>query len=81
MWLARLLHGTAALLLLAFGWLAGLGACYLLGVAAAVGLLCWQHRLLRPGDLRAIDAAFFTANGTLSVLMLAAGAADLYLGR
>jgi hypothetical protein len=33
--------------------------------------MAWQHRLVRPGDLSAVNAAFFTANGALSVVMLA----------
>jgi 4-hydroxybenzoate polyprenyltransferase len=49
------------------------------GVALAAGLLIWQHRLLRPNDLSRIQAAFFTANGTLAVVMFAAGCVDLYL--
>jgi 4-hydroxybenzoate polyprenyltransferase len=77
---ARLLHVAAAALLLAFGWLAGLRRYWLLGVAAAAVLLLWQHRLLRPGDLRRVATAFFTANGALSLVMLAAGCADLYFG-
>jgi 4-hydroxybenzoate polyprenyltransferase len=80
MLVARLLHAAAAVLLVAFGRLAGLGWFYLLGTVAAALLLVWQHRLLRPGDLRAIGTAFLTANGALSLVMLAAGCADLYFG-
>lgn len=73
------LHALAVLLFTGFGWLAGLGLAYHAGVAGAALLLCWQHRLLRPGDLRSIHTAFFTANGLVSVLLLAAGCVDLYL--
>ena len=79
MLVSRGLHGCAAVLFLAFGWRAGLGIAYAGGVAAAVALLWWQHRLLRPGDLARIHTALFTANGLLSVVMLAAGALDLYV--
>ena len=42
--------------------------------------MLWQHRLLRPGDLSRIQAAFFTANGTIALVMLLAGGLDIYLG-
>jgi 4-hydroxybenzoate polyprenyltransferase len=33
-----------------------------------VGALLWyEHSLVRPGDLRRLDAAFFTMNGVISV--------------
>jgi 4-hydroxybenzoate polyprenyltransferase len=31
-------------------------------------LLLYEHRLVRPGDLRRLDAAFFTVNGVISVV-------------
>jgi len=76
---SRALHLLAVLLFLLFGFCAGLGAAYGGGVAAAAALLCWQHRLLRPGDCSRRQAAFFTANGLLSLGMLAAGCLDLYV--
>jgi len=76
---AQGLHVLAVLLFVAFGWLARLGVFYHVGTVVAAVLLCWQHRLLRPHDLLRIHTAFFTANGLLSFVMLAAGAADLYL--
>lgn len=79
MLLARALHGTAFVLFASFGWLAGLHGAFAVGLLLAAGLLVWQHRLLAPGDLRRIDMAFFTANGSISVLLFAAGAIDLYL--
>lgn len=79
MWVSRLLHGLAAIGFAAFGWMTGLQQVYLAGVLLAVTLLIWQHRLLRPNDLSRIQAAFFTANGTLAVVMFAAGCIDLYL--
>ena len=34
---------------------------------AVAGLLLWEHTLVRPNDLRRLDAAFFTMNGVISV--------------
>ena len=67
---ARALHGTAALGFAAFAALIG-GWGLWAGLAAAVALLAWQHALVGPGRLERLNTAFFTANGALSVLMLA----------
>jgi 4-hydroxybenzoate polyprenyltransferase len=32
--------------------------------------LLYEHTLVRPGDLRRLDAAFFTVNGVISVVFL-----------
>ena len=79
MWVSRALHGLALLGFAGFGLLVPLGPAYLGGVVLAAALLVWQHRVLRPDDLSRIQAAFFTANGTLAVVMFAAGCVDLYL--
>ncbi len=79
MWVSRFLHLLAPVGFAAFGWMVGLQRAYLGGVVLAAGLLIWQHSLLRPNDLSRIQAAFFTANGTLAVVMFAAGCIDLYL--
>lgn len=78
---ARLLHLLALGGFVAFGLLVPLGAAYFAGAAAAAGLLVWQHLLVRADDLRRIDLAFFTANGTIALAMFAAGAVDLLLSR
>ena len=77
--LSAALHGVAVLLFATFGLLADLGIGYGVGVAVAAGLLLWEHWLLRPGNLDRIQMAFFTANGLVSVAMLAATCVDLYL--
>jgi 4-hydroxybenzoate polyprenyltransferase len=64
---ARLLHlGTVALLVVT-GLGLDVGVLYWLGVAAVAGLLAYEHSLVRPGDLRRLDTAFFTMNGVISV--------------
>ncbi len=77
--IARALHGLAFVGFVGFGLLVPLGAIWLCGTGAAAALLLWQHRLVRPGDLRRIDMAFFTANGTIAVVMFVAGFVDLLL--
>jgi 4-hydroxybenzoate polyprenyltransferase len=65
---ARLFHVTAVVLLAAVGVGLGSDVFYWLGVVAVAGLLVYEHTLVRPGDLRRLDAAFFTVNGVISVV-------------
>lgn len=67
---ARLLHLGTLALLAAAGAGVEAGAWYWLGLAAVAGLLAWEHSLIRPGDLRRLDAAFFTVNGVISAVFL-----------
>jgi 4-hydroxybenzoate polyprenyltransferase len=64
---ARLLHLGTVVLLVATGLGLDVGVLYWLGVAAVAGLLAYEHSLVRPGDLRRLDTAFFTMNGVISV--------------
>jgi 4-hydroxybenzoate polyprenyltransferase len=67
---ARALHLGTVALLAAAGLGLGLGVAYWLGVAAVAALLGYEHSLVRPGDLRRLDAAFFTVNGVISIVFL-----------
>jgi len=73
---ARVLHVVAAATLVAFGFAAGFGWWYLAGVALAVGLLVWEHRLVQPNDYSRLDAAFFSMNGIISAVVMAGAIAD-----
>ncbi len=66
---ARLAHAAALAGFLLFAALAGGGLLRLAAVAAAAALMVWQHRLVAPDDLSRVDAAFFSANGILAVVM------------
>ena len=68
--LAKLLHGVTIPALALFGWGAGFGTWYLIGLVVAAGILVYEHRMVRPGDLSRLDAAFFTMNGVMSVTVL-----------
>jgi 4-hydroxybenzoate polyprenyltransferase len=65
--LAKLLHGVTIPALALFGWAAGFGLWYFAGLAVAAGILLYEHRMVQPGDLSRLDAAFFTMNGVMSV--------------
>jgi 4-hydroxybenzoate polyprenyltransferase len=74
---ARAFHtGTVTLLGLA-GLGLDIGVAYWLGVAATAALLAYEHAIVRPGDLRRLDAAFFTVNGVISVVFFAFVALDV----
>jgi 4-hydroxybenzoate polyprenyltransferase len=74
---ARLFHlGTVALLVVA-GLGLDVGVLYWLGVVAVAVLLAYEHSLVRPGDLRRLDTAFFTMNGVISVTFFAFVLADV----
>lgn len=79
--IARGLHLLALGGFVGFGLLVPFGWLYQAGIAVAAGLLVWQHRLLRPGDLSRIHTAFFTANGTIAVVVFLVGCVDLYVLR
>ena len=56
-----------------------LGLVALLGVAVVAGLLAWEQAVVRGGDLRRIDKAFFEINSWVGMAFLAAVLVDLYL--
>lgn len=67
---ARALHvGTVLLLAAVASTVPGYWAWA--GAAVAAALLAWEHRLVRPGDLSRLDAAFFTMNGVISIAFFA----------
>jgi 4-hydroxybenzoate polyprenyltransferase len=74
---ARALHLTTIGLLVAAGIGLAVGPLYWVGVAAVAGLLVYEHSLVRPGDLRRLDAAFFTMNGVISVAFFVFVLADV----
>ncbi len=67
---AQLLHAGTWLALAAFGWSAGLGLVYWLGLAPILGLLVYEHRTARSLDVNAINAAFFNANAWIGVIFV-----------
>ena len=68
---ARISHAATIACLVAAGPGLPVGALYWIGVAAVAALLVYEHMLVRPGDLRRLDAAFFTMNGVISVVFAA----------
>jgi 4-hydroxybenzoate polyprenyltransferase len=74
---ARVMHLLTVWLLAAAGAGLEVGLLYWIGVAVVAGLLSYEHSLVRPGDLRRLDAAFFTMNGVISVTFFGFVLADV----
>jgi 4-hydroxybenzoate polyprenyltransferase len=74
---SALFHAVMAALLFAVWRLSGGGWLFLAGIVATVAALVYQHAIVRPGNLSRVDAAFFTANGFVSVTLAACGIADV----
>ena len=74
---ARAFHAGSVVLLSAAGVGLDVSWFYWLGVIATAGLLVYEHSIVRPGDLRRLDAAFFTLNGVISVVFFAFVALDV----
>jgi len=66
---SRVLHALTLVLFFLLIPLSGLGYFYLAGIILASGLLLYEHLLLIRYGLKRLDAAFFTANGILSITL------------
>ncbi|MFN2597060.1 MAG: UbiA-like polyprenyltransferase [Pyrinomonadaceae bacterium] len=69
LWIARLLHAGAFAALVGLYLSVGLGWLALAGVVATAALLVYQHSLVRADDLSRLNAAFFTTNAFVSVIL------------
>src|SRR5687768_10258264 len=81
LWIARSLHGAAFLALVWLYLVTALGPMALAGVIATGALLVYQHRLVRAGDLQRLNAAFFTTNAFVSVILLVTFGSAVFLHR
>jgi 4-hydroxybenzoate polyprenyltransferase len=81
LWFARALHTAAFAALVALYVITGLGALAFAGVIATGALLVYQHRLVRADDLGRLNAAFFTTNAFVSVILLVTFGSAVFLNR
>ena len=58
---------------------AHLGLLGLIGVIATGALLVYQHSIVKANDLSRLNAAFFTTNAFVSVILLVTISADILL--
>jgi len=78
---ARVFHVLMLAAFAALGIGFGFGWLYWLGLAGVAVLVVVQHALVRAGDLRHIDVAFFNVNSIVGVLLMAFTLADRFLLR
>jgi 4-hydroxybenzoate polyprenyltransferase len=74
---ARLMHVATVVLLAAAGFGLKVDGWYWAGVVTVATLLGYEHSLIRPNDLRRLDAAFFTMNGVISIAFFVFVLADV----
>jgi 4-hydroxybenzoate polyprenyltransferase len=77
--LARICHALTVALLAGVGLTMGLGWPFWVGLAIITVLLVYEHRLVSPNDLSRLDLAFFNMNGYISITVLVATVAALWL--
>jgi 4-hydroxybenzoate polyprenyltransferase len=81
LWIARLFHLQAFFVLVLLFIEAGLGLVALAGVLLVGTLLVYQHTLVKANDLSRLNAAFFTTNAFVSVILLLTFGGAVFLGK
>jgi 4-hydroxybenzoate polyprenyltransferase len=81
LWISRMFHLGMVLSLAALVHGFGLGALSIAGVAIVALLLVYEQSLVKPHDLSRVNAAFFTMNGYVSVVLFLFWAADIFFLR
>lgn len=79
--IARLFHVQAFIVLLLLYLVTELGWLALTGVVMVAVLMIYQHTLVKPNDLSRMNAAFFTTNAFVSVILLLTFGGAVFLGR
>lgn len=81
LWIARLFHFQAFIVLVLLYLDTGLGWLALVGVLAVGALLVYQHTLVKPNDLSRMNAAFFTTNAFVSIILFATFGGAVFLAK
>ncbi len=76
---SEFLHVLSAACVIAAGIYGHFHIVYWLGIAVFLGMLIYQHSIVRPYDLSKVNIAFMTANGIASVVFAALVIGDLLL--
>ena len=63
-----LLHFITAIIVLAIGFIGSFNFIYWMGAIVFIGLLIYQHTLVKPNDISKVNMAFATTNGIASVV-------------
>jgi 4-hydroxybenzoate polyprenyltransferase len=79
LWVARGIHALMFAVLVVFFWMANLSWLGLVGVIATGLLLVYQHSIVKADDLSRLNAAFFTTNAFVSIILFVTIAGDVFL--
>jgi len=77
--ISELLHVLSTVCVVYAGIYGKFGLWYWVGIAVFLGMLVYQHSIVKPNDLRRVNIAFMTANGIASVVFSIFVLADLFL--
>jgi 4-hydroxybenzoate polyprenyltransferase len=72
----RVDHVATVVLLVVGGYLAGAGGWWYIGVAAAAALLAYENAIVSAQDLSRVNAAFFTVNGVIAIVVFGGALLD-----
>lgn len=78
LWLSNILHAGAAIFIIYAGLTADFHLFYWIGAIMFIGLLIYQHLLVKPNDLSKVNLAFATTNGIASVIFAVFVLIDLF---
>lgn len=77
--LSEIFHAIATIIVFAVYFIGGFGWLYLAGAFVFMGLLIYQHMLVKPNDLSKVNLAFGTTNGVASVIFCLFVCSDIFL--
>ncbi|MDH7578694.1 MAG: UbiA-like polyprenyltransferase [Bacillota bacterium] len=60
---------------------ASLGRVYYLGVLGVAGLLCWEHLLVKPDDLKKVTLAAYSVNQVIGIAILIFTLLDVFFNK
>jgi len=66
--ISTFLHLLSAICVVLAGVYGNFGWLYWIGIAVFIGMLIYQHSIVKPNDLSKVNIAFMTANGIASVV-------------
>lgn len=76
---SELLHLCSAICVITAGVYGHFHWLYWVGIGVFVGMLLYQHSIVKPNDLSKVNIAFMTANGIASVVFAVFVISDLFL--
>ncbi len=77
--ISSLFHAAMIVLIFVVWRLAGSGPLFGFGIFLTAAGILYQHAIVKPGDLSRVNAAFFNANGFISVALAALGIAEVVM--